>query len=262
MDLLDACYKYINRFINSYQLEELLLDLENDYDGEDKKTLDNLVKEVQRVIDDTAPNADEKEKKATEVLNENINFNREYNSKVKHSNAKINHNIQKDMSDLEKEKYLKSDKKERYEAIKNLITVNPLYKKEFKKMDREKLLSFITQNISVSFPPELDQKDFDELANIAINKDMREELWRLAFNYGNTDMNFNKIIDYYIEKADAYYLIELLSAVKDNIDMNYLLDKLLESEDDYFVKRAIDEAEEMYLLTKEEKKYFENKRKK
>ena len=97
----------------------------------------------------------------------------------------------------------------------------------------------ICQYISVPRPIELSKTHFNKLIEICIKNDNREWLWRLAFNYENTDMNLQQIADYFILKRDAYYLTELISAVFQKLNIDAIVDEVLRTDDADFVYAII-----------------------
>lgn len=102
-------------------------------------------------------------------------------------------------------------------------------------MTKEELLDFITQYIHVELPPKLTNDELEELISIGIEKKNKEKLWRLAFNYENSNNGFQRIIDYYIEDKDYWYLGELMSALNDKIDFNYIKEKVNNTKDKHFI---------------------------
>ena len=93
-------------------------------------------------------------------------------------------------------------------------------------MNDSKLLKFITKYIYVPFPPVLTQEEFNNLVDTGIKENKKESLWRLAFNYNRKNKDFSKIEDYFIEVRDDYYLIELVCAVKEDLNLNKLAKKV------------------------------------
>ena len=67
------------------------------------------------------------------------------------------------------------------------------------------LLEFIAQYIQVPYPPQLTQEEFESLVQVGIEQDKREWLWRLAFNYEKSNINFDSIVDYFIESCVQLY---------------------------------------------------------
>lgn len=68
------------------------------------------------------------------------------------------------------------------------------------------------------------------MVNAGIEKDEREWLWRLAFNYETRSINFDSIVEYFIKKKDGYYLAELISAVGECLNINEIIDKIDDKE--------------------------------
>ena len=138
---------------------------------------------------------------------------------------------------------LVKDGGEKYKQIFNKLTHNEIVNREATAMDTKDLLEFITHYISVPCPPQIDQEAFDDMVEVGIKEDKREALWRLAFNYDFKGMNFNRIVDYFILKRDVYYLMELVCAVQESLDMDYLIDKVLETKDKEFISKIIKDNE-------------------
>lgn len=88
------------------------------------------------------------------------------------------------------------------------------------------MLEFIAQNIQAPFPPNLSQEEFDKLVKVGIEKDEREWLWRLAFNYERRKISFDDIVDYFIKKKDGYYLSELIIAIGECLNIDSIIDKI------------------------------------
>ena len=155
-------------------------------------TVDELIKELD--------NIDNKTKELNDLINE-----------IKDNNKEI------DLQD----KWLK---------VFNVINDNDYFNTCFDSLTDYELLEFIAQNISAPFPPKLSQEEFDKLVKVGIEHDEKEWLWRLAFNYDESGINFDKIVDYYIKVKDSYYLSELISAVGRSLDIDSIIDKLTDQE--------------------------------
>ena len=82
----------------------------------------------------------------------------------------------------------------------------------------------------------LSQERFDILVDyIYKNEDgYKELLWRLCGSYEDSKLNFNKVIDIYVDTKDADYLAELINYVPDSLDYQYLVDKLIGLNDKEF----------------------------
>lgn len=122
------------------------------------------------------------------------------------------------------------DSYERWFKITDCIDKNSYFTKTFESLNDCELLEFIAQNIQAPFPPKLTQEKFDKLVKTGIEKDEREWLWRLAFNYEKNKMNFDSIVDYFISKKDGYYLAELISAIGKSLNIDSIIDKVNDKE--------------------------------
>lgn len=131
--------------------------------------------------------------------------------------------LNKQLENLKKDYEKEMDSHERWFKITDCINKNSYYNKVFESLTDYELLEFIAQNISAPFPPNLTQEEFDRLVKIGIEKDEREWLWRLAFNYENRSINFDSIVEYFIKKKDGYYLAELISAVGENLNIDKII---------------------------------------
>ena len=67
----------------------------------------------------------------------------------------------------------------------------------------------------------------NSLVDCYIKEDKREELWNLAFDYGN-EIDLTKIANYYISDRDSFHICELLSIVSNYLDLDYLFDSIVE----------------------------------
>ena len=122
------------------------------------------------------------------------------------------------------------DSHERWFNITNYINENKYFNTCFDSLSDYELLEFIAQNIKAPFPPSFNQEEFDRLVKAGIEKDEREWLWRLAFNYEGRNLNFDSIVNYFIKKKDGYYLAELISAVGECLNIDSIIDKINDRE--------------------------------
>ena len=127
------------------------------------------------------------------------------------------------------------------------MTQNDLVCKYAGEMDDKQLLKFITKYISVPFPPVINQEAFNDLVKAGIEDDEKEALWRLAVNYHYKSMDFSLIEDYFISKKDAYYLVELISAVRENLNFKRLISKIKKTEDKMFIDDVKKRLKDIYL---------------
>lgn len=235
MDLVTLMYKYINRFINSDELLKSLEELDlNKFTAEEKISINKLIDDIKIIKEKTENEVDEIEKNRLETIEKYVNGidrilqNNNLENKLKEKFLKIKQDL---MEDKKKVK----DGGKLYESIYILLTDNELINHYWDLMNDYELLEFIAQYISVPIPPQIDQEKFNDLVKVGIKNNEREWLWRLAFNYNRKNKDFSLIEDYFIEKKDSYYLTELISAVREDLDMKKLKEKVLATNDKKFI---------------------------
>lgn len=235
MNLVTLMYKYINGFINSDELLESLEELDlNNFSKEEKISINKLIDDIKIIKDKTANEIDEIEKNRLETIERivsNINIILESDNLEKDLREKIEHRKEYLLEDKKKVK----DGGKLYESIYILLADNKLINHYWNLMNDYELLEFIAQYISVPIPPQIDQEKFNDLVKVGIKNNEREWLWRLAFNYNRKNKDFSLIEDYFIEKKDSYYLTELISAVREDLDMKKLKEKVLATKDKKFI---------------------------
>lgn len=235
MNLVTLMYKYINRFINSDELLESLEELDlNNFSKEEKISINKLIYDIKIIKDKTANEIDEIEKNRLETIERivsNINIILDSDNLEKDLREKIEHRKEYLLEDKKKVK----DGGKLYESIYILLADNKLINHYWDLMNDYELLEFIAQYISVPIPPQIDQEKFNDLVKVGIKNNEREWLWRLAFNYNRKNKGFSLIEDYFIEKKDSYYLTELISAVREDLDMKNLKEKVLATKDKKFI---------------------------
>ncbi len=235
MNLVTLMYKYISRFINSDELLESLEELDlNNFSKEEKISINKLIDDIKIIKDKTANEIDEIEKNRLETIERivsNINIILESDNLEKDLREKIEHRKEYLLEDKKKVK----DGGKLYESIYILLADNKLINHYWDLMNDYELLEFIAQYISVPIPPQIDQEKFNGLVKVGIKNNEREWLWRLAFNYNRKNKDFSLIEDYFIEKKDSYYLTELISAVREDLDMKKLKEKVLATNDKKFI---------------------------
>lgn len=235
MNLVTLMYKYINRFINSDELLESLEELDlNNFSKEEKISINKLIDDIKIIKDKTANEIDEIEKNRLETIERivsNINIILESDNLEKDLREKIEHRKEYLLEDKKKVK----DGGKLYESIYILLADNKLINHFWESINDYELLEFIAQYISVPIPPQIDQEKFNDLVKVGIKNNEREWLWRLAFNYNRKNKDFSLIEDYFIEKKDSYYLTELISAVREDLDMKNLKEKVLATKDKKFI---------------------------
>lgn len=247
MELVNLMYRYVNRFINSNELINELkkIDISN-YSEKDKKVIDKLIKDIEEVRDKTPNEIDEVEKKRLEQIDYLLDKFKEVNT----SDEQAKEFIEKQYNNLLEDKEKVRDGGKLYTKIVNLLTNNSVINKSASKMNDKELLTFITRYISVPLPPPIKQEDFNNLVKVGIKEDNREALWRLAVNY-DKKMDFTLIEDYFIDKRDSYYLIELISAT-DSINLDNIASKVVATNDRKFMIDLANRSLELSIFTKED----------
>ena len=225
-ELLNICYKFFNRFITIDKLLEELVNIDtSNLSKKDIEEQNKLTEEIKTIAKNTPNEMDEyviqEKEKIKNLINrfetipkddENLDF------------------LNKQLENLKKDYGKEIDSYERWFKITDCINKNNYFTKIFESLTDYELLEFITQNIAAPFPPSLTQEKFDELVNVGIEKDEREWLWRLAFNYERSSINFDTIVEYFIKKKDGYYLAELISAVGKCLNIDEIIDKIDDKE--------------------------------
>lgn len=260
MNLVNIIYRYVKRFINSDELIKLLENIDkNKFSTCENREIIELIKSVKDIIANTTIEIDQVEE------NKRNSINRILTSfeKVKPSDdAEANEFVINQIEHLKKEKEKVRDIGPRYEKLYKLLTNNSSYIKYCKKMNDKEFLNFITQFIYAPLTPKINQEVFDDLVKVSIKEDKREVLWRLAVNYNNKNKDFTLIENYFIDKRDDYYLIELISAVKEDLDMEKLFKNVIATNDKEFMSNCYNRAKNMALFTDEEfekiKKWLRN----
>lgn len=238
MDLVSLMYKYINRFINSDELLESLEELDlNNFTDEEKASIKKLIDDIKSIKDKIPNEVDEIEKNRIEINEKYVNGidkilqNNTLENKLKEKFLKIREGL------LEDKKKVKDGGK-LYESLFTLLADNDLINYYCDLLNDYELLEFIAQYISVPMPPQIDQEKFDKIVKVGIENDEREWLWRLAFNYNEKNKDFSLIEDYFIEKRDDYYLTELISAVREDLNMKKLKKKVIATKDKKFINKV------------------------
>ena len=252
MDLVNIVYRYVNRFINSQELIKLLEGIDKTkFSKKEVNEIEALLEKVKKVIETIPIKIDQAEITRIASLNrilgdlEKIKIN-EKNSKETRTFAEDRYNS------LIRDQDAVRDSGPRYDKIYELLVNNTVYTKYCKKMNDLELLEFITQYISVPVPPNIDQETFNDLVAVGIKEDKKEALWRLAFNYNGKKKDFACIEDYFIEKRDDYYITELMSAVKEDLDIDKLVEKVINTKDETFIINCGNRAKDIGIFSTEE----------
>ncbi len=225
-ELLNICYKFFNRFITADKLIEELTNMDTtDLSKKNIEEQKKLIKEIKTIAQNIPNEIDEyviqKKDQIKNMIDRFENIPKDDKNLVF-----LNKHLENLKKDYEKE----MDSHERWFRITDCINKNSYFNKVFESLTDYELLEFIAQNISAPFPPNLTQEEFDRLVKIGIEKDKREWLWRLAFNYENSNINFDSIVEYFIRKKDGYYLAELISAVGERLNIDKIMDMINDKE--------------------------------
>lgn len=238
MDLVSLMYKYINRFINSDELLESLEELDlNNFTDEEKVSIKKLIDDIKSIKNKIPNEVDEIEKNRLEINEKYVNGidkilqNNTLENKLKEKFLKIREGLLKDKKKVK-------DGGKLYESLFTLLADNDLINYYCDLLNDYELLEFIAQYISVPMPPQISQEKFDKIVKVGIENDEREWLWRLAFNYNEKNKDFSLIEDYFIEKRDDYYLTELISAVREDLNMKKLKKKVIATKDKKFINKV------------------------
>lgn len=252
MDLVNLMYRYINKIINSDKLLSELKSIDlSKYSKKEVDIIKELVLDIENIKESIPNEIDEIEIKRKEEINKILVFLKEAKASEK-TDEEAKKFINKNYNILVKEKEIVRDGGRLYTEIFKLMTNNKLVNEYTDKMNNKELLDFITKYISVPMPPVINQEAFNELVEAGIKEDKRESLWRLATNYSNKNIDFSHIEDYFIEKKDEYYVIELISAVKEDLDMDKLIDKIVNTKNKEFIRNIRKTGIDMNLFTSEE----------
>ena len=213
IELLNVCYKFFNRFILSNDLVDIL-------DNMDDKEVKKIVKGIKKIIKDIPDEEDE------QVINEKEKIKKlieRFEEIQKNDNSDF---IAEELEKLKKDYDRKRDSYKRWNEICKYITSNDYFNECFDNLSREELLEFLCQYIKAPMPPNLTEEEFSDLINLAIEKDKREYLWRLGFNYSMSGLDLNPIMDYFVKVKDGYYIAESICAFSDAIDIDRLVDNI------------------------------------
>lgn len=225
IELLNICYRFFNRFITADKLIEQLSNIDkNNLSKNDIYETNKIISDIKIIVSNIPNEADEYVIKEKEKIKRLIN-------KIEQIPMDNNSDfLNRQLNYLKKDYDREMDSQERWFAITDYINKNDYFTKTFESLTDYELLEFIAQNIQAPFPPNLTQEEFDKIVKVGIEKDEREWLWRLAFNYESRKINFDKIVDYFIKKKDGYYLAELISAVGENLNIDSIIDKINDNE--------------------------------
>ena len=217
-DLLNICYKYFNQFINAEELVSSLEKIRN-------KEIDEIIDGIKKRMEENPNKEDQYSKKRKDKISNMIDLLSKGSK-----DEEMGEFLDKRVENLKKEYEREIDSLDRWFAVISFINENEYFNNNFDNLSKYELLEFIAQNICAPFPPQLKQDEFEEVVKAGIEKDEREWLWRLAFNYEKSELDFKSIVDYFIKVKDSYYLGELISAVGDKLDIDYIIDQVNDKE--------------------------------
>lgn len=105
-------------------------------------------------------------------------------------------------------------------------------------MTNEEILEELKHTITLKKIPQISQENLDELFDFCIQNNLKERAWRIALSYSNfTNYSFAKLVDYYINERDAYYLQELIYAVgEDKVELKKTYKKILDTKNKEFIE--------------------------
>ena len=116
-------------------------------------------------------------------------------------------------------------------------------------MDFEIILNELKTCLSLEHPKNIGQENLDKLIDYAIKNGNREIVWRIALSYSNFNLDFTKIMLYFIEVKDEFYVIETLYAAGDDkIDLKLSKKKVLETNDNEFIGKVIEDVKSYYCV--------------
>ena len=227
MELLIICYKFFNMFITADKLIEMLENIDkSNLSKKELESTNELINKIKEIANNIPNEEDEFVKNRREKIKSVIEKIKSVSLDDKEKEEYINERIK----DLEKDYNAEMDSEERWTAIVEYINENKYFNECFDSLTDFELLKLISNYINVPFPPKITEEKFQDLVKVGIENDKREYLWRLAFNYEDSGFNFNSIIDYYIKVKDGYYLVELISAIGEYLDIDSIIDKINDKE--------------------------------
>ena len=220
--ILNICYKFFNRYLIADELVKQLTNIDKTgLSKEDINETEKLVNGIKDILANTPNEVDEY------VSLKKAEIKRHIDEIEKASNNEESKEFFKNSLEGLKESYDKEiDSHDRWFKVVDYINKNEYFNKCYDSQSPYELLEFIAQNLHAPFPPQITQKKKKKIVQAGIEKDEREWLWRLAFNYDDKGINFDTIVDYYIKVKDAYYISELISAVGRSLDIDKLIDKV------------------------------------
>ena len=99
------------------------------------------------------------------------------------------------------------------------------------------IIADLEKKLVLDNPPKITQQRFNLIIDVLIKEDRRELMWRLCVTYSN--YNYNKVVDYFVDKKDSWYVEELVCFVNGELDQEYLVNKMIETKDKEFIKESL-----------------------
>lgn len=108
--------------------------------------------------------------------------------------------------------------------------------------EEQNIIKELEEKFDIDNPPEINQERFDLIVDKLIEQDKKEVMWNLCVTYSiqyEGKYNYNKIVDYYIKTKDSYYLEELICFASEELDHKYIVEEMLKTEDQTFIKNTL-----------------------
>lgn len=255
MDFVKIVYRYRNRYLNSEDLVESIENIsKEELNDIDLNELEIIKNDVNDIIKNTKITLDDEEIRRRKETDKIINILEKILNNPNNDDNDALDRIKEKYNSFKEQEMIKRDSGNRYVELDNYLENCDLFKKYYNNMSDEELLNFITNYIKMPNPFKLSKEKLDDLIDIGIKQNNKEKLWRLAFNYAEYGIDTSKIEDYYINERDDYYLIELISAVKEYLNVDRIMDKVLDTNDDKFIHACANYATKLELFTWDELK--------
>ena len=149
------------------------------------------------------------------------------------------------------------DNTSEYERIFNLLINNKTYISIAKNMSDLELMLLITSYISVQYVPNIDQKSFDDLINVAKNYDNAlENIWRLGMNFDCKGYDYNLLDDFFVNSKNVAYLSEYIGGVQ-QVNEEAIVNKIINTGDKDFIKQILKDTFITDVLDKKYKEMLE-----
>lgn len=149
------------------------------------------------------------------------------------------------------------DNTSEYERIFNLLINNKTYISIAKNMSDLELMLLITSYISVQYIPNIDQKSFDDLINVAKNYDNAlENIWRLGMNFDCLGYDYNLLDDFFVNSKNVAYLSEYIGGVQ-QVNEEAIVNKIINTGDKDFIKQILKDTFITDVLDKKYKEMLE-----